>query len=266
MRTCLTIFPAQWSASQRGAPCISRLSTRSEDRSAGPPRRGDPAARDVRDARIAALEGAPVGAIALAIAIVIALVGWGMPLGQTAAATGYGALYGLFPILWILINALFVYRLTVVTGYRRCSAGVIRSVSDDQRILSIVIAFCFGALLESLAGFGAPVAISAAMLLAAGMKPLKAATVSLLANTAPVAFGAMGAPIIALAGVTHLPLDDLAAMAGRQTPFLAALVPLVMVFLVDGKRGVRETWPIAVVAASCSVFRNSSHRTSSPSS
>ena len=186
--------------------------------------------------------------IALVIAIVIALVGWGMPVQQTLAATGYGALYGLFPILWILINALFVYRLTVVTGYSEILGRVIRSVSDDQRILSIVIAFCFGALLESLAGFGAPVAISAAMLLAAGMKPLKAATVSLLANTAPVAFGAMGAPIIALAGVTHLPLDDLAAMAGRQTPFLAAVVPLVMVYLVDGKRGVRETWPVAVVA------------------
>ncbi|HEY5852498.1 MAG TPA: L-lactate permease [Aldersonia sp.] len=186
--------------------------------------------------------------IALVIAIVIAIVGWGMPVQQTLAATGYGALYGLFPILWILINALFVYRLTVVTGYSETLGRVIRSVSDDQRILSIVIAFCFGALLESLAGFGAPVAISAAMLLAAGMKPLKAATVSLLANTAPVAFGAMGAPIIALAGVTHLPLDDLAAMAGRQTPFLAAVVPLVMVYLVDGKRGVRETWPVAVVA------------------
>ena len=144
--------------------------------------------------------------IALVIAIVIALVGWGMPVQQTLAATGYGALYGLFPILWILINALFVYRLTVVTGYSEILGRVIRSVSDDQRILSIVIAFCFGALLESLAGFGAPVAISAAMLLAAGMKPLKAAMVSLLANTAPVAFGAMGAPIIALAGVTRMPL------------------------------------------------------------
>jgi lactate permease len=103
-------------------------------------------------------------------------------------------------------------------------------------------------LLESLAGFGAPVAISAAMLLAAGMAPLKAALVSLLANTAPVAFGALAAPVIALAGVTGLPLNDLAAMAGRQTPFMALLVPLILVFLVDGRRGLKQTWPVALLA------------------
>lgn len=186
--------------------------------------------------------------VGLALAVLVAVAGWGMPLGQAAAATAEGAFYGLFPILWILINALFVYRLTVVTGWFEELGRVVRSVSDDQRILAILIAFCFGALLESLAGFGAPVAISAAMLLAAGMAPLKAACTSLLANTAPVAFGAMGAPILALAGVTGLPLDDLSAMAGRQTPFVAAVVPMVMVFLVDGRRGVRQTWPVAVVA------------------
>ncbi|HRA76839.1 MAG TPA: L-lactate permease, partial [Propionicimonas sp.] len=124
----------------------------------------------------------------------------------------------------------------------------IRSLSDDQRILSILIAFCFGALMESLAGFGAPVAISAAMLMAAGMKPLKSAIVSLLANTAPVAFGAMGAPIIALASVTHIDVHVLSQMAGRQTPFVALIVPLVLVFLVDGARGVKQTWPVALVA------------------
>ncbi|OOL31707.1 lactate transporter [Rhodococcus rhodochrous] len=186
--------------------------------------------------------------VGLALAVLAAVVGWGMPLGQAAAATAEGAFYGLFPILWILVNALFVYKLTVVTGWFEELGRVIRSISDDQRILAILIAFCFGALLESLAGFGAPVAISAAMLMAAGMAPLKAACTSLLANTAPVAFGAMGAPILALAGVTGLPLDDLSAMAGRQTPFVAAVVPMVMVFLVDGRRGVRQTWPVAVVA------------------
>ncbi|WP_255412633.1 L-lactate permease [Cryobacterium sp. Y62] len=121
-------------------------------------------------------------------------------------------------------------------------------MSDDMRILSILIAFCFGALLEALAGFGAPVAITAAMLLAAGMKPLKSAMVALLANTAPVAFGSVAAPIIALSGVTGLPIHDLASMIGRQTPFMALLVPLVLVFIVDGKRGVKQTWPVAVVA------------------
>ncbi|QBJ96579.1 L-lactate permease [Rhodococcus sp. ABRD24] len=184
----------------------------------------------------------------LGIAVGAAIIGWGMPIAQAVSATAEGAFYGVFPILWILVNALFVYRLTVRSGWFEELGRVVRAISDDLRILSILIAFCFGALLESLAGFGAPVAISAAMLMAAGMRPLVAACTSLLANTAPVAFGAMGAPILALAGVTGLPLDDLAAMAGRQTPFIAALVPLVMVFMVDGRRGVRQTWPVAVVA------------------
>jgi lactate permease len=192
---------------------------------------------------------APFAALAaLAVAIVLAIVGWRMPVVQTLSAAGAGIFYGVFPILWILVNALWIYKLTVATPWSEAFGRTIRSVSNDLRILSILVAFCFGALLESLAGFGAPVAISAAMLLAAGMKPLKAAMVSLLANTAPVAFGALAAPIFALVGVTGLPLHDLASMAGRQTPFIAALVPLLLVFLVDGRRGVRETWPVAVVA------------------
>ncbi|QIM16299.1 L-lactate permease [Leucobacter insecticola] len=184
----------------------------------------------------------------LALSIVLAVVGWQMPIGQALSGTAEGILYGMFPILWILINALWIYRLTLETGWFEALGTTIRSISNDLRVLSIIIAFSFGALLESLAGFGAPVAISAAMLIAAGMKPLKAALVSLLANTAPVAFGAMGAPIIALAGVTGLPVQSLAAMAGHQTPFIAFLVPLILVFVVDGRRGLRQTWPIALVA------------------
>ena len=192
---------------------------------------------------------APFAAIAaLALSIVLAIVGWSMPPVQALSAAAAGVFYGLFPILWILVNALWVYRLTTVTPWFEVFGRTIRSVSDDLRILSILIAFCFGALLESLAGFGAPVAISAAMLLAAGMAPLKAALVSLLANTAPVAFGALAAPVIALSGVTGLPLHDLASMAGRQTPFMALLVPLILVFLVDGRRGLTQTWPVALVA------------------
>jgi lactate permease len=192
---------------------------------------------------------APFAAIAsLGLSIVLAIVGWNMPPVQALSAAAAGVFYGLFPILWILVNALWVYRLTVVTVWFEVFGRTIRSVSDDLRILSILIAFCFGALLESLAGFGAPVAISAAMLLAAGMEPLKAALVSLLANTAPVAFGALAAPVVALAGVTGLPLSDIAAMTGRQTPFMAVLVPLILVFLVDGRRGLRQTWPVALVA------------------
>ena len=192
-------------------------------------------------AHVAALTG-------LAVSVLLAVVVWRMPVGQALSAATEGAFYGLFPILWILLNALWVYRLTVATGWFDVLGRTIRSVTDDLRVLAILIAFCFGALLESLAGFGAPVAISAAMLMAAGMKPLKSALVSLLANTAPVAFGAMAAPIIALNGVTGLPLDELSKMIGRQTPFIALVIPLLLVLMVDGRRGVRQTWPVALVA------------------
>lgn len=194
------------------------------------------------------LKAYQAGVISLVLSILLALFGWGMPLDQTLSATALGAFYAIFPILWILINALWIYNLTVATPWFDVLGRTIRSISDDLRILSILIAFCFGALLESLAGFGAPVAIAAAMLMAAGMKPLKSAIVALLANTAPVAFGAMAAPIIALNGVTGIPLQELSSMTGRQTPFIALVVPLILVFLVDGKRGVRQTWPVALVA------------------
>ncbi|MBF4994441.1 L-lactate permease [Arthrobacter gandavensis] len=194
------------------------------------------------------LKAYQAGIISLVLSILLALFGWGMPLDQTLSATALGAFYAIFPILWILINALWIYNLTVATPWFDVLGRTIRSISDDLRILSILIAFCFGALLESLAGFGAPVAIAAAMLMAAGMKPLKSAIVALLANTAPVAFGAMAAPIIALNGVTGIPLQELSSMTGRQTPFIALVVPLILVFLVDGRRGVRQTWPVALVA------------------
>jgi len=191
--------------------------------------------------------------VALAVSVLVAIVGWGMPAILALSATSEGVFYGAFPIMWILLNAIWVYQLSVVTGWFEQLGQLIRSVSNDQRVLAILIAFCFGALMEALAGFGAPVAISAAMLMAAGMKPLKSAIVSLLANTAPVAFGAMGAPIITLSGAvssTHPDLTThlLSQMAGRQTPFVAMMVPLVLVLLVDGWRGVRQTWPVAVVA------------------
>ena len=191
--------------------------------------------------------------IGVATSVLVAIVGWGMPTVMALSATAEGVFYGAFPIMWILLNAIWVYQLSVITGWFDTLGSLIRSVSNDQRILAILIAFCFGALMEALAGFGAPVAISAAMLMAAGMKPMKAAIVSLLANTAPVAFGAMGAPIIALAGAvssTHpeITVHVLSQMAGRQTPFVAAIVPLVLVFMVDGWRGVKETWQVALVA------------------
>jgi len=185
---------------------------------------------------------------ALALALLLAVTVWGMPAGQALSGAVEGGFYGLFPVLWILVNALWIYRMTEVTGWFAVLRRSFHAVSADQRVQGILIAFCFGALIEALAGFGAPVAITAVMLVAVGVVPLKAATVALVANTAPVAFGSMAVPLTTLAGVTGLPLDDLGAMAGRQTPLIAVFVPLVLVFLLDGRRGVRETWPVAVVA------------------
>jgi lactate permease len=170
-----------------------------------------------------------------------------MPIGMSLLAAGHGALFGLFPILWIVVNALWVFNMTVATGHFEVLRRSFGALSIDQRTQAILVAFCFGALLEALAGFGAPVAITSVMLVALGFKPLKAAVVALVANTAPVAFGAMGVPVITLAQVTGLPLEQVASMVGRQTPFLALFVPLLLVFLVDGKRGVREAWLPAVV-------------------
>jgi lactate permease len=185
--------------------------------------------------------------ISLAVSIAIAVVVYGMPVGQTLLAGTEGAAFGFFPILWIVINAIWVYQMTVETGHFDVLRRSFASVSDDQRIQAIIIAFSFGALLEALAGFGTPVAVTSVMLMALGFTPLKAAVIALTANTAPVAFGAMATPIITLGKVTELPADTLGAMIGRQTPLLALFVPLVLVAIVDGWRGIRDTWPIAVV-------------------
>ncbi|ADB77339.1 L-lactate permease [Geodermatophilus obscurus] len=189
------------------------------------------------------------GLISLAVAVVLAIVAFRMPVGQSLLSASEGAAFGFFPILWIVINAIWVYNLTVATGHFDVLRRSFEKVSPDQRIQAIIIAFCFGALLEALAGFGTPVAISVVMLMALGFQPMKAAAVALIANTAPVAFGALATPIVTLATVTsgvsddaRLTVDTLGAMAGRQTPILAAFVPLVLVFVVDGKRGLRDTW------------------------
>ncbi|MFF4247727.1 L-lactate permease [Streptomyces sp. NPDC001822] len=187
------------------------------------------------------------GLIGLAAAALVALLAYGMPVGQTLSAGAQGVLFGLFPIMWIVVNALWVYRMTVRTRHFDVLRRSFGRVSDDPRIQALVIAFCFGALLEALAGFGAPVAICSVMLVALGFDPVKAAVVSLVANTAPVAFGAMGTPVVTLAQVTGLPLDDVASVVGRQTPLLALVVPLILVFLVDGRRGLKETWVPALV-------------------
>lgn len=186
----------------------------------------------------------------LAAALVVAIAGFGMPVGMSLAAASHGAVFGLFPILWIVVNALWVFNMTVATGHFDILRRSFGSLSIDSRTQAILVAFCFGGLLEALAGFGAPVAITAVMLVALGFAPLKAAVVALVANTAPVAFGAMGVPVITLAQVTGLPLDVLSSTVGRQTPILALFVPLVLVFIVDGRRGLREAW---VPALGCGV-------------
>ncbi len=181
------------------------------------------------------------------MAILVAIIVYSMPVDDALLAGLEGAAFGLFPIMWIVFNAIWIYNMTERTGHFAVLRRSFERVSDDERVQAIIIAFSFGALLEALAGFGTPVAITAVMLIALGFKPIKAASVALVANTAPVAFGAIAIPIITLAELTSLPKEDLGAMVGRQTPILALFVPLILVGMVDGMRGVRQTWPAAVV-------------------
>jgi len=185
--------------------------------------------------------------IAVLVAVVLAVWVYSMPVLDALNSGLWGAAFGFFPIMWIVINAIWIYNLTVETGHFDVLRRSFASISDDQRVQAIIIAFCFGALMEALAGFGTPVAISSVMLIALGFRPIKAAALALVANTAPVAFGALATPIVTLAGVTGLPLDDLGAMVGRQTPVLSVLVPLGLVFIVDGWRGMRQMWPPALL-------------------
>jgi lactate permease len=185
--------------------------------------------------------------IALGVGIAVALIVYGMPVGQTALSATEGAAFGLFPIMWIVVAAIWVYNMTVETGHFAVLRRSFGAISDDQRVQAVIVAFCFGALMEALAGFGTPVAITAVMLIALGFRPIKAAAVALVANTAPVAFGAIAIPITTLSEVTGLDKGDLGSMVGRQTPFLALIVPLILIGMVDGRRGIRQTWPVAVV-------------------
>lgn len=185
--------------------------------------------------------------ISLAVALAVALAVYSMPVGQALDAALWGAAFGLFPIMWIVVNAIWIYTVTVETGHFQVLRRSFAAISDDQRVQAIIIAFSFGALIEALAGFGTPVAITSVMLIALGFQPLKAAAVALVANTAPVAFGAIATPIITLGAVTKISPDELGAVVGRQTPVLALIVPLILVAMVDGTRGIRQTWPAAAV-------------------
>lgn len=194
------------------------------------------------------LKGHVAGAITLILSILIAIFAFKMPIDMAFAAAGYCFIYGLWPIAWIIVAAVFLYKLTVASGQFDIIRSSVISITDDQRLQVLLIGFSFGALLEGAAGFGAPVAITGALLVGLGFKPLYAAGLCLIANTAPVAFGALGVPILVAGQVTGIDPFDIGAMAGRQLPFLSVLVPFWLVAMMDGWKGVKETWPAALVA------------------
>ena len=184
----------------------------------------------------------------LVAAWLVAVMVFRMPAPLATAAAAYGAAYGLFPIGWIVLNAIFIFDVTVKTGQFDIVKRTIAGLGDDRRIQALLIAFSFGAFIEGAAGFGTPVAISGAMLIGLGFRPLEAAGLALIGNTAPVAFGALGTPMIALNAVTHLPLDKLSAMVGRQLPFFSVIVPFWLIVVMAGWKGMREVWPACLTA------------------
>jgi len=186
--------------------------------------------------------------LALATALLIVTVVVGMPPRAAIAATAMGAAYGMFPIGWIVLNILFLYQLTKEEGAFDRMQASIGSISTDRRIQLVLIAFALGSFFEGTAGFGTPVAITGALLIGLGFGPLEASALSLLANTAPVAFGAMGTPIFALAGVTGIDAAVLSKMIGRQLPLFSLIVPFWLIAAYDGLRGIREVWPTILVA------------------
>jgi len=185
--------------------------------------------------------------LGLVSALAVSVFVFGMPAGTAVATAAYGAAYGLLPIGWIVVTAVFLYNLTVETGQFDILKGSVGRLSADRRIQALLVAFAFGAFIEGASGFGTPVAICSALLIGLGFTPLYAAGLSLIANTAPVAFGAIGTPILTLAAVTELPARTLGAMAGRQLPFVSLIVPAWLVATMSGWRGLREVWPAVLV-------------------
>jgi lactate permease len=189
--------------------------------------------------------------LGLAAALFIAVAIFKMPVDKAGAVTAFGAAYGLFPIGWIILNVIFLYSLANEKGHFKVLQESLTGITRDSRLQLLLIAFCFGAFFEGAAGFGTPVAVTAAMLIGLGFSPLAASGLSLIANTAPVAFGALGTPIIALQGVTGLSLFDLSAQAGRILPFFSIIVPFWLVWAYAGFSGMLEIWPALLVAGAC---------------
>ncbi len=195
--------------------------------------------------RIKAHVAAIYGLIA---SLLVATFVYGMPVSMAGETAVFGAAFGLMPIGWIILNVIFLYQLTLEKGYFKVMQDSIAGVSQDRRLQLLLIAFCFGAFFEGASGFGTPVAVTGAILIGLGFSPLAASGLSLIANTAPVAYGALGTPIIALAAVTGLDLYDLSAMVGRQLPFFSLIVPFWLIWAFAGWRGMLEIWPATLVA------------------
>lgn len=194
------------------------------------------------------LKGYVAGFFTLLISILVAIFAFGMPAGMALSSAAYGFAYGLWPIAWIIITAVYLYKITVKTGQFDIIRSSVISITEDQRLQMILVGFSFGAFLEGAAGFGAPVAITAALLVGLGFNPLYAAGLCLIANTAPVAFGAMGIPIIVAGQVSGLDAYHIGQVAGRQLPILSIIVPFWLIAMMDGMRGIKQTWPAVLVA------------------
>src|SRR5450631_1300525 len=185
--------------------------------------------------------------IALIVANLVVIVIFGMPTDMSLRATVLGAVTGFFPIGWIVLNVIFLYRLTVERGVFETLQTTIGGVTEDRRLQLLLIAFCFGAFFEGASGFGTPVAVTAAILMGLGFSPLAAAGLSLIANTAPVAYGALGTPIAGLASVTGIDPFLLGAMVGRQLPFFSLIVPFWLIWAFAGWKGMKDIWPAILV-------------------
>ena len=200
------------------------------------------------------VKGWLTGMLTLIVAIIVACVFFKMPFQFAAMSTLHGMVYGLLPISWIILTSVFLYKMTVKSGHFAIIRDSITSLTDDRRIQALIIAFSFGAFLEGAAGFGAPVAITAALLVGLGFKPLYAAGICMVANTAPVAFGAVGAPVTALDGLatyangSPIPATEIAAMIGRQLPLVSIFIPFYLVLMMAGFKKTMEVWPALLVS------------------
>ncbi|MGO3860094.1 L-lactate permease [Neisseriaceae bacterium CLB008] len=195
------------------------------------------------------LKGSVAGSITVLLAFLVAIVAYKMPVLLALSSIVYGFFYGLWPIAWIIIGAVFLYKISVKTGHFDIIRASILSITEDQRLQMLLVGFAFGTFLEGAAGFGAPVAITAALLVGLGFKPLYAAGLCLIVNTAPVAFGAMGIPIIVAGEVSGVEVMAVSQMVGRQLPFMVPIVLFWIMGIMDGVRGIKETWPAVLVSS-----------------